>query len=213
MTEQLYRNDAYLKELWTKVIAVEGKKVLTEKTIFSPETKEQVRDTGFVDGIPLLGVLKQGEETWHMLEREHLLKPGDEALLKLDWKKRLHSMRLHTALHMLAQVFKREFRIYADSLRIDAEGAHLEFNKEVDLQTIDKALAKANELIQGNTEIDASIDELSGKKVINIGYLPKFECDGLFVKEAKEIGAISFSGGNFSGEKFIISLNVEFNNV
>lgn len=174
MTESLYLKDAYLSELWTKVLAIEGKKVLTEKTIFSPKTHEQVSDIGMFDGIPLLGVLKQGEETWHMLDREPRLNIGDTALLKLNWKKRHHALRLHTALHMLVQIFKREFRKYADAQNIDETGAHLEFNEEIDVMTINKALIIANEMIQKGAEIEPFIDELTGKKAINIGYLPKF---------------------------------------
>jgi|GEM_PF-1896633 len=209
MTESLYLKDAYLNETWTKVLAIEGKKVLTEKTIFSPKTHEQVCDTGFFDGIPLLGVLAQGEEIWHMLEREPRLKPGDEVLLKLNWKKRLHSLRLHTALHMLAQIFKREYRKYADNLSIDEEGAHLEFNEDIDVVTISKVLMIANDMISKGSELEPYIDELTGKKTINIGHLPKFECDGIFVKDIKEIGAISFSGGDLKETKFIVTINVE----
>ena len=209
MTESLYLQDAYLSELWTKVLAIEGKKILTEKTIFSPKTDEQVGDIGQFDGIPMLGVLKQGEETWHMLDREPRLNVGDTALLKLNWKMRHQTLRLHTAIHLLSQIFKREFKKYSDVLKIDESGAHLEFNEEIDVMTINKALITANEMISKGSEIEPFIDELTGKKAINIGYLPKFECDGIFVKNIKEIGAISFSGADFKDKKFIISINVE----
>ncbi|MBU4300346.1 MAG: hypothetical protein ABIF85_07745 [Nanoarchaeota archaeon] len=205
----LYLKDAYLSEVWVNVLAIEGKKVLTEKTIFSPKTHEQIGDIGLFDGIPLLGVLKQGEEIWHMLDRKPRLNIGEQALLKLNWKKRYQTLRLHTALHMLAQIFKREFKKYADILTIDETGAHLEFNEEIDVMTINKVLMLANEMILKGSELEPFIDELTGKKAINIGYLPKFECDGLFVKDIKEIGAISFSGEDFKSGKFIITINVE----
>lgn len=207
MTESLYLKDAYLAESWVKVVAVEGKKVLTGKTIFSPKTREQVGDTGFLDGIPVLGVLKQGEDTWHMLDREPKLNPGDEALLKLGWKKRLHSLRLHTAMHMISQIFKREFRKYASDMQIDEEGAHLEFAAEVDIQTINVSMAKANDMMSKGEAVECSVE--AGKKAINIGYLPKFECEGMFVKDIKEIGAISISGADLKGGKFILTFNVE----
>ncbi len=209
MTEALYLKDAYLSELYTKVLAIEGKKVLTEKTIFSPKTPEHVCDTGFFDGIPLIGVLQQDKDTWHMLEREPRLKPGDEVLLKLNWKKRLQTLRLHTALHILAQIFKREFKKYADILLIDENGARLEFDEEIDVMTISKALMIANNLISKGSDVEPYIDELTGKRTVNIGYLPKFECDGLFVKDIKEIGTISFSKGDFKEGKFILIFNTE----
>lgn len=209
MTESLYLKDAYLKEIWAKVVAVEGKKVLTEKTIFSPKTTEQAGDTGFFDGIPVLGVLKQGEETWHMLETEPKLIPGGEALLKLNWKKRHHSLRLHTALHLLSQIMKREFRKYASELWIDEEGAHLEFVEQVDIQTINQVLTKANEMVASGAVIEIYNDSVSGKPAINIGYLPKFECNGLFIKDIKEIGSITFIDGGLKNGKFEVTINVE----
>ncbi len=209
MTESLYYKDAYLSEVWTKVLAVEGKKVLTEKTIFSPKTQEQMGDTGSVDGIPLLGVLKQGEETWHMLERKPELMPGDEAHLKLNLKKRLLSMRLHTALHLLVQILKREFRKYASDMHIDENGAHIEFMQEIDIQTINKAIKSANSMTSAGADIETHVEPESRKKAISLGYLPKFGCEGLFVRNIKEIGAISFSGWDFNDGKFIVSINVE----
>ncbi len=213
MTESLYYKDAYLKEVWTKVVAVEGKKILTEKTIFFPKTQDQPGDIGTIDGIPVLGALKQGEDTWHMLEREHHLKAGDEVSLKLGWKKRNYSIRLHTAAHLLTQVLKKNFRLYANDIYADEEGAHLEFKEEIDLITLNKALELANELVQTRVDVDISIEPETGKQAACIGYLPKFECGGLFAKDAKEIGAISLCGGGFKGEKFVVSINVEFINV
>ncbi|VVB60284.1 Alanyl-tRNA editing protein AlaX-M [uncultured archaeon] len=210
MTESLYYKDAYLKEVWTKVVAVEGRKILTEKTIFFPKTQDQPGDTGTIDGIPVLGALKQGEDTWHMLEREHHLKPGDEVPLKLGWKNRNYSMRLHTAAHLLSQVLKKNFRLYANNIYADEEGAHLEFKEEIDLITMNKALELANELVQSGVDVDISIEPETGKQAACIGYLPRFNCDGLFAKDVKEVGAISLSGGGFKGEKFVVSINVEF---
>ncbi len=209
MTEELYYTDAYLKEMRTKVVAVEGKKILTEKTIFFPKAHDQQGDTGQMDGIPLLGSIKQGEEVWHVLDKDPKLKVGDEVLLRLDWKKRTHSMRLHTAAHLLSQLLKKDFSKYDDCMRIDAEGAHLEFVQEVDLMTINKAIAAANQLIAGGASVDTMIEEETKMRLATIGYLRRFNCNGLFVNDAAEIGSISFIKANYKDNKFIVTIEVE----
>lgn len=209
MTEESYYKDAYIREMWTKVLAVEGNKILTEKSIFFPKTDDQMSDTGTLDGISLLGVLKQGSEIWHILEKSPKLMPGDDTLLKLNWKKRFNSMRLHTAMHLLSSVLKKHFGIYAKSACIDASGAHMEFAKEIDIQTITNSIAKANEILSAGTEIDTAIDEDTKKRSIRLGYFPPIECDGLFVKDIKEIGSISFLKGDFKNETFMLSVNVD----
>lgn len=209
MTEELYYKDAYLKEMRTKVAAVEGKKILTEKTIIFPKASDQPGDTGQMDGIALLGSIKQDEEIWHVLERDPKLKAGDEVLLRLDWKKRTHSMRLHTAAHLLSQLLKKDFSKYDEGLRVDVEGAHLEFTQEVDLLTINKAIGAANQLIANGAAVDTMIEEETKMRLATIGYLRRFNCNGLFVNDAAEIGSISFKKANYKDNKFIVTIEVE----
>jgi len=76
-------------ETWTQGPRYRRKeKYWPKKTIFSPKTPSKCAIQAFFDGIPVMGVLQQDKDTWHMLEREPKLKPGDEVLLKLNWKKK-----------------------------------------------------------------------------------------------------------------------------
>jgi len=209
MTELLYYQDAYLKETWSKVLAVEGKKVLLEKTIFFPELPGKPQDTGRIDGIPLLGAVKQEADVWHILAAEHKLKVGDSALMQLDWKRRHHLMRLHAAVHLLSDVFKKYFRLYPDSNKMVEYTGYLEFAKEVGIQTIGEALEKANTVGKEGAPIDIHIEESSGKRYVRIGYFPEFPCNGIFVKDTKEIGTITLENAGMHENRFILAIKVE----
>lgn len=209
MTELLYYKDAYLKETWSKVLAIEGRKILLEKTIFFPGTPEQHGDTGRVDGIPLLGAIKQESEVWHILAADHKLEIGDSALLQLDWRNRHYSMRLHAALHLLSDVFKKHFRTYPSEVRASESTALLEFAKEISIQTIGEALQKANTLAKEGAEIDIRIEESSKRRSVRIGYFPEFSCNGLFARNAKEIGAITLESATMNEGRFMLAIKVE----
>lgn len=209
MTELLYYKDAYLKETWAKVLAIEGRKILLEKTIFFPEIAGKPGDTGRVDGIPLLGAVKQDSDVWHVLASDHRLKVGDSALLQLDWKRRNCLMRLHAAIHLVSGVFRRYFRIYPDSNKMAEYTGHIEFAKEVGIQTIGEALEKANNLAKEGAEIDIRTEQSSGKRYVRIGYFPEFPCSGLFVRNIKEIGAITLDSAAMNEGRFVLAIKVE----
>lgn len=209
MTELLYYQDVYLKETQAKVLAVEGKKVLLDKTVFFPETAGKPKDTGRVDGIPLLGAVKQDRDVWHILASEHKLKAGDTAFLQLDWRRRHYSMRLHAAVHLVSDVFKRHFRIYAASNRLTDSAAYLEFAKEVGIQTIGEALEKSNAIARDGAEINIYVDETAKKRAVKIGTFPEFYCDGLFANNLKEIGLISLESAAMEEGRFILAIRVE----
>jgi misacylated tRNA(Ala) deacylase len=130
MTQDLFRQDAYLRECSARVEAVQtlpsGEVVVTlDRTVFYPLGGGQAGDAGWL-------VLPDGEEIavsdtrkakdaegkpaadiWHVLgasPAENLrdvllkLKRGDAVTARIDWQRRHRLMRFHTTTHLLCHL-------------------------------------------------------------------------------------------------------------
>ncbi len=109
MTELIYYQDQYKKEIEAKVVKIEGNKILLDKTIFIPQTSTEPGDFGKINNMKIAGSKKDGKDIWHIIPKQIPFKEGDIVKLELDWNKRWLAMRLHSALHLLAGPFDKNF--------------------------------------------------------------------------------------------------------
>lgn len=112
MTEELFREDAYLKSCEAAVTAVEGRGVVLDRTVFYPTGGGQPGDTGVLrtaDGreIHIVDCVKDRETGAHLhvlADGEAALSPGDAVTAEIDWERRHRLMRIHTCLHLLCSL-------------------------------------------------------------------------------------------------------------
>ncbi|MBV8792125.1 MAG: alanyl-tRNA editing protein [Pseudolabrys sp.] len=111
VTECLFREDSYLKDCETRVIAVTDQGVVLDRTIFYATSGGQPNDTGHLTTpsgavVPITNVifLDQGKtEIAHVpAPGGPTLNVGDTVTAVIDWDKRYARMRMHTALHLLS---------------------------------------------------------------------------------------------------------------
>jgi misacylated tRNA(Ala) deacylase len=112
MTVALYHTNAYLKEFYAVVIAIDGSKVALDRTAFYPGGGGQPNDLGALaangEAWNVVKVGKQGAEVWHELDRE--APPiGTQVHGVIDWDRRYKLMRTHTAMHILCGVIFRDY--------------------------------------------------------------------------------------------------------
>jgi misacylated tRNA(Ala) deacylase len=107
MTEELFREDAYMKSCEAIVVAVNADGIVLDRTIFYPVGGGQPGDSGVLrlsDGreIRITDTRKSGEEIAHVPE-EDATPPsvGATVTAEIDWERRYLHMRIHTALHVL----------------------------------------------------------------------------------------------------------------
>lgn len=188
MQRLLYYGDQYLKETEAEVLKIDGKKVLLDKIIFISVSHTEPGDEGIINGIKIVSSEKLNGEIWHILWGEPNFKVGDTVELKLDWSKRLKAMRLHSALHLLAGPFDKDFGKRAVAGAIKGEEATLVFREIIDDEIIEKVFVKANKDIESGLEIKSYLDkEREGFRWTQVGdYLP-IPDGGLHVKNTKEI--------------------------
>lgn len=210
MTELLYYQDQYEKELEAKIITMQGNQVMLDKTIFIPQTNTEPGDFGKVNNMKIAGSKKDGNNVWHIFPKPVPFREGDSAKLELDWNKRLSAMRLHSALHLLAGPFDKNFGKRAVAGAVKGEQAYLAFKEELPDDTISKAVEQANKDIENGLGIKSYWDEKrEGFRWTRVGeYLP-IPDGGLHVKSTKEIGKIRMLGKEAEDGKHRIVIGVE----
>lgn len=112
MTEQLFRDDGYLRSCAARVAAVDGRGIRLDRTVFYAMGGGQPGDTGslrLVSGetIAIVDTVKgEGpDEVIHVPAPGSVMpEPGAELVAELDWDRRHRLMRMHTCLHLLCSV-------------------------------------------------------------------------------------------------------------
>lgn len=108
MTELLFLHDAYLREFTATVTAVDGTRVALDRTAFYPTGGGQPHDTGTLGGAAVTDVRKEGDVVWHTLDGA-VPETGSTVNGVVDWERRHHLMRTHSAMHVLCGVIWNEW--------------------------------------------------------------------------------------------------------
>lgn len=212
MTEELFREDAYLKSTPATVTAVTADGVVLDRTVFYPLGGGQPGDTGVLrrqDGrqFRVVDTRKSDHGILHLIE-EVSGPPsiGDTVEALIDWPRRFAHMRMHTGLHLLGAVLK--YPVTGGS--IGAERSRLDFDMQ---ETVDKPQVEAqlNSLVDTDAPVvtrwitDAELDaqpELirtmsvqpprgHGRvRLLDIAGIDLQPCGGTHVRHTGEIGRL-----------------------
>lgn len=149
MVEELFRQDAYLKEAEATVTALEERGVRLDRSIFYPTGGGQPGDTGSLrwDGgeARIVDAVKaDGADVLHVLAPD-APRPavGTKLHTTLDWERRLLHMRMHTALHVMSAVIKGN----VTGGQVGADKSRLDFNLEGEVPTKEWVTEEINKLI------------------------------------------------------------------
>lgn len=214
MTEELFRNDAYLKECEASVTAVDDGALVLDRTIFYPLGGGQPGDTGTIrwdGGSADIVDTRYGETGIRHIAAEGAELPaaGTPVQLTIDWDRRYRHMRMHTGLHLLGSVLK--FGVTGGN--ISEAKSRLDFDMEdtVDKEAVTEALKElvaANHPIScrwiSDEELDAQPDlvrTMSVKPPRGAGQVRLLEiegvdlqpCGGTHLNSTGDVGAIRVS--------------------
>ena len=137
MTQELFREDSYIRECDATVVAIDDGAVILDRTIFYPLGGGQPGDTGEIicaGGKAMVVDTRYGDggAIRHVVEEISVLpEVGQQVHASIDWDKRYRHMRMHTALHLLGSVLK--YGVTGGN--ISADKSRLDFDME---DTIDK---------------------------------------------------------------------------
>lgn len=111
MTEELFREDAYVGTCDAVVTGVADGGVMLDRTVFYPEGGGQPGDTGVLrlssgQEVTVSSTIKgEGDRIVHVLA-EGAVTPavGEPITAQIDWNRRYAHMRMHTCLHLLCSL-------------------------------------------------------------------------------------------------------------
>ena len=149
MVEELFRQDAYIKETDATVTGVEERGVRLDRSIFYPTGGGQPGDTGLLrwDGgeARIVDSIKaDGGDVLHVLAPD-APRPevGTKVHTTLDWERRHMHMRMHTALHVMSAVIKGN----VTGGQVGVDKSRLDFNLEGEIPTKEWVTEEVNKLI------------------------------------------------------------------
>jgi misacylated tRNA(Ala) deacylase len=192
--ETLYLNDCYLKEFEAVVESVKDDTfVVLDKTLFYPNSGGQPHDTGILikDGqeFPVVYVGKFADVISHEVSRPGLL-PGDKLKGAINWDRRLHFMKYHTACHILSAIIHNETGAKITGNQLAEDKTRVDFSLEhFDREKIQSYEAKVNEVIDRNLPV--RIDIMPRDEAFKIPSLVKLK--DAFPPDIQEIRVITIN--------------------
>ena len=217
MTEELFREDATLRDCSARVLALADGGVILDRTVFYPLGGGQAGDAGalmLADGrrVAVVDTRKSKEHPGAVL---HLLAPGTDASVllpgtpvtaQIDWARRFRHMRFHTTTHLLCALVPHA----VDGCSITADYARLDFHmsepldKEALTAGIARLVAEAHPVRHrwiSEAELDANpglVRSMSVQPPRGLGRIRVLEiegvdlqpCGGTHVGNTAEIGAV-----------------------
>ncbi len=219
MTEELFREDAYLKSCDAKVTKINDLGgIILDRTVFYPTGGGQPGDSGTMtcggNAIKIATTVNDREtgELVHVpAEGQALPSVGDEVALEIDWDRRYLHMRMHTGLHLLCASVPCGVtggQIGPEKSRLDFDIGEMKLDKE-------EITEKLNAFMEGNHDVTSSwitdeemdanpelVRTMSVKpprkggrvRLMHVGDAVDLQpCGGTHVKNTSEIGRLRVS--------------------
>lgn len=131
MTEELFLKDSYRREFEARVVKLDGREVILDRTAFYPGGGGQPADKGTLGIGPIRALVvdarREGGDIIHVLDKAI---PETVRDLKggLNWERRYAHMRYHTALHVLSGVIWQNFDAKVTGGQMRSERARMDFS-------------------------------------------------------------------------------------
>ena len=227
MTEELFLKDSYMKEFESRVVKLEGREVILDRTAFYPGGGGQPPDKGSLGIGPIramiVDVRREGGEVVHVMDRPI---PDTVRDLKgaLEWERRFAHMRYHTALHVLSGVIWRNFDARVTGGQMRADRARMDFSfpgewtasvvgeierltndalaeeRPVRVYELEREEALANpDLIR--TQVSLVPERVRRIRIVEIQGLDTQADGGTHVANTREVGRIEITGHKSKGRQ------------
>ncbi|BBK30840.1 misacylated tRNA(Ala) deacylase [Stella humosa] len=218
MTEQLFRDDAYLRECAATVIAADERGITLDRTVFYPTGGGQPGDTGTIrlaDGgeIAIVDTVKAPTPDGIL----HIPAPGSTlpaagsaVVAAIDWERRHRHMRMHTCMHLVCAIVPGAVtggQVGADRSRLDFDIPGEALDKAVLTEKLN-ALVAADHPVASTWITDAEMAERpelvrtmsvkppSGQgrvRLLDIAGVDLQPCGGTHVQRTGEIGRVEIA--------------------
>lgn len=216
MTDELYRDDSYLKSCEATVLAADARGIRLDRTVFYATGGGQPGDVGVLrtaDGreIAITDTFKDRDSGDYLhvpADGAPSLSAGDAVTAEVDWARRYRLMRMHSALHLLCAVIDGGVtggQIGEEKSRLDFDLSDLDLDKDAITERLNQLVAEAHpmshrwitdEEMAANTDLvrTMSVKPPSGAGRVRLmeiaGGVDLQPCGGTHVANTSEIGEL-----------------------
>ena len=212
MTEELFREDSYLRNCDATVVAANDNCLTFDRTVFYPLGGGQPGDTGTLSwdsGSAAIVDTRYGNGgsiVHHLKEGAAMPNVGDAVHAELDWERRYRHMRMHTAMHLLGSIL--QYGVTGGNISADKSRLDFDMEDTVDKEAVGEALTKLVDQDHAvscrwisEEELDAqpelvrtmSVQPPRGKgsiRLLEIDGVDLQPCGGTHLKATAEVGAV-----------------------
>ncbi|MFX0083525.1 MAG: alanine--tRNA ligase-related protein [Candidatus Hodarchaeota archaeon] len=223
MTKKLYWDDQYETKFIAKVISIKEHGVILDKTLFYPESGNQLSDRGYIKvkdfKFKIEKVSKDNDDiTLHIVpDLKDKINIGDKVEGEIDWQYRYGLMKAHSSQHVFSAVLKEKYNIDTERAILDHEEIFLQISQKLEYTQLKEVLYKVNSICTSNnykistevipyTKAQEIADKIRGQipnepqvRLIEIENLDRVCCGGTHVHNTTEIGPLyvyDFKKGN-----------------
>ena len=226
-TQELFLTDAYLREFDARVVKLDGREVVLDRSAFHPGGGGQPSDRGTLGVGPVhaavVDVRREGRGILHVLD---IAIPDTVRDLhgELDWERRYAHMRYHTALHVLSGVIWKSFGAKVTGGQMRAERARMDFSfpGEWTAGVVAEIERSTNESLQENrpvrvyelpreealknpdlirTKVNLVPERVKTVRVVEIEGLDTQADGGTHVSNTGEVGRLEITGHKSKGRQ------------
>jgi len=227
VTEELFLEDAYVKEFEARVVKLDGREILLGRTVFYPGGGGQPPDKGTLSIGPInanvVDTRREGNSIVHVLDRAIPVTVKD-LRGELNWERRYAHMKYHTALHVLSGVIWKSFDAKVTGGQMRAGRARMDFSfpgewsgevvGEIERRT-NEALAEERpvsvyelpreealrdpDLIR--TQVNLVPERVRTIRIVEIEGLDTQADGGTHVANTKEVGELEITGHKSKGRQ------------
>ena len=191
--KKIFWENPYQHTLETHVTSVDGNRVLFDATIAYSFAGGQESDKAWVNGIPILDSMREGNLIYYTLPEGHGLSAGDAVTMTIDWPRRNRLMRLHFAAELILEIVTQNYHWEKVGAHIAETKSRIDFNSDINASTLfDAILTQYNEIIRNNLSIEKGYSDIENqRRYWKIEGFAQVPCGGTHVDTTSEVGYVT----------------------
>jgi misacylated tRNA(Ala) deacylase len=225
MTEELFLKDAYLERFEARLVGLDGREAILDRTAFYPGGGGQPADKGTLGIGPIrasvVDARREGGVIVHVLD---IAIPDTVRELngELDWERRYAHMRYHTALHALSGIIWKAFgaKVTGGQMRPDRARMDFSFPGEWTAEVVGEIERLTNEALEEErpvrvyelpreealknpdlirTQVNLVPERVKTVRIVEIEGIDTQADGGTHVANTREVGPLEITGHKSKG--------------
>jgi misacylated tRNA(Ala) deacylase len=225
MTEELFLRDAYLERFEARVVSLNGREAILDRTAFYPGGGGQPADKGTLGIGPVrasvVDARREGASIVYVLDTV-IPDTVRELNGELDWERRYAHMRYHTALHALSGIIWKAFdaKVTGGQMRLDRARMDFSFPGEWTTEVVGEIERLTNEALEEErpvrvyelpreealknpdlirTQVNLVPERVKTVRIVEIEGIDTQADGGTHVANTREVGALEITAHKSKG--------------